>query len=160
MLHLAWRKTKWMIITLAIPEFILAKAALDFWSQRLISPKLKELAEKDDVPWTSTHTYLADMGGFRLYFPDADGKWSGRLSATPQSQENASTSKPVEKLRRRYGRTAWAVHPGNLILAGNRYKRFQSDVWVLNGPSLLSAREHEIIETLPAISENEIQHKR
>jgi hypothetical protein len=101
---------------------------MDFWSERLNSPKLKELAAMDDVPWTSTHTYLADMGGFRIYFPDAEGNWSGRLSATLQSQENGSTSERLEKLRRRYGQTAWAVHQGNLTLARSHHERLHGDV--------------------------------
>lgn len=63
-----WRKVKWMTITLFAPEFILAKAITDLRSCLKHSPMLQELADEGGVPWSKTHTFLADMGGFALRF--------------------------------------------------------------------------------------------
>lgn len=67
-LFLLWRKVFWMLITLFVPELILAKAMINVNSCRVNSPVLQTLADEDSVPWSKTHTFLADMGGFALRF--------------------------------------------------------------------------------------------
>lgn len=70
-LYFLWRKAKWMIITLFFPEGILAKAVVDLRSCRLHSHILRApegFVVQDGVPWSKTHTSLADMGGFALRF--------------------------------------------------------------------------------------------
>lgn len=70
----AWftmRKAKWMLVTLVAPEFIAAKALTSYRSARLNYPALKEFADEDAVPWSMAHTFLADMGGLVIYFPES-----------------------------------------------------------------------------------------
>lgn len=60
-----------MIITLFFPEGILAKAVVDLRSCRLHSHILgapEGFVAQDGVPWSKTHTFFADMGGFALRF--------------------------------------------------------------------------------------------
>ncbi|KAK8134775.1 hypothetical protein PG984_006787 [Apiospora sp. TS-2023a] len=70
LIWLTWRKVKWMLLSLAAPEYILAKAMASYRSAWLNLPRLKTLADEDDVPWSMTHNFLADMGGIVIYFPE------------------------------------------------------------------------------------------
>lgn len=60
-----------MLVTLVAPEFIAAKALVSYRSARLNYPSLRELADEDAVPWSMAHTFLADMGGLVIYFPES-----------------------------------------------------------------------------------------
>lgn len=70
LLWLTWRKLKWMLLSLAAAEYILAKAIVSHRSARFNFPRLKTFAEANGVPWSMTHTFLADMGGIVMYFTD------------------------------------------------------------------------------------------
>lgn len=67
-LFLSERKVRWMIFTLFAPETILAKAVTERYSCLILNPILKDLADEDGVPWSKSHTFLADMGGFAIRF--------------------------------------------------------------------------------------------
>ncbi|KAK6844667.1 hypothetical protein PG995_014777 [Apiospora arundinis] len=69
-LWLTWRKVKWMLWTLVAPELIFGKAVVSIRSARTNHPRLKSVADVDEVPWSLAHTFLADMGGFVIYFPE------------------------------------------------------------------------------------------
>lgn len=64
-----WRKTmpklKWMALTLILPEFIFGRAYQEWLMAR---KSCKEMNEKynseDEPPWTTTHAFYANMGGF------------------------------------------------------------------------------------------------
>jgi len=55
-----------MFITVLAPEIIIMAAASDLKLARKHHKKLRAWAEKDGIPWTLTHTYYANMGGFVL----------------------------------------------------------------------------------------------
>jgi hypothetical protein len=82
-----WRKVKWMIITVFGPEIILSLAAVDLYAARASHREIAKLAEEDGVPWTLTHPYFANIGGFAIRFADdpiesvsAEGKaWHWRM---------------------------------------------------------------------------------
>jgi hypothetical protein len=59
-------KVKWMIVTLIVPEFLVGRAFQDWMMAKKSFSQMKEFAEKDDVKWTLTHAYYANMGGFIL----------------------------------------------------------------------------------------------
>lgn len=63
------RKLKWMVLTILAPELLLGFVFVDFLAARIYTPKMQVLAEKDQVPWSETHTWFANQGGFFLYFP-------------------------------------------------------------------------------------------
>jgi len=58
------QSAKWMIITMIAPEFIIGMACHDLSWAKEYHQKLQEFASQDHVPWTLTHTYYANMGGF------------------------------------------------------------------------------------------------
>jgi hypothetical protein len=65
-------KLEWMIFTMLVPEFLLAKAFADMTTARLSMKKVKDLilADGTKLPeaevsnWTRTHAFYAEMGGF------------------------------------------------------------------------------------------------
>jgi hypothetical protein len=71
-MYLTARKLWWMFITLMGPEIILGKALFDFLSARRTNAEILQYAHEDDVPWTLTHTFLANMGGFAIEFGDKE----------------------------------------------------------------------------------------
>jgi hypothetical protein len=60
----SWTNTKWMLITVVAPEYLLIKNLGDLSLAKYTSPRLEELAVEDGVPWSLAHTLFADMGGF------------------------------------------------------------------------------------------------
>jgi hypothetical protein len=60
-----------MFISIFVPEASLAKALLDFVAARDSTKKLCSLAEADGAPWSLTHTFLVNMGGLMIEFPDS-----------------------------------------------------------------------------------------
>ncbi|OIW23540.1 hypothetical protein CONLIGDRAFT_693431 [Coniochaeta ligniaria NRRL 30616] len=71
-LWLIWRKVKWMLWALMVPELILALAFGRFLSARRSVRQMKQFAQEDGMEWTLTHAFFADMGGFvRPYTDDA-----------------------------------------------------------------------------------------
>jgi len=58
------RSTKWMLITAIAPEFVIGMACYELVWAMDCHQKLQEFASQNQVPWTLTHTYWANMGGF------------------------------------------------------------------------------------------------
>ncbi|KAH8792763.1 hypothetical protein F5882DRAFT_399456 [Hyaloscypha sp. PMI_1271] len=59
-----WESAKWMCITILVPEALVTLnlgQRAEAWRSMA---KLKQFAEKDNVPWTLTHSLFANMGGF------------------------------------------------------------------------------------------------
>jgi hypothetical protein len=52
------------MISIFAPEWVLMKALNEYISAVRTSQSFKRLAEEDDVSWTLTHAYLANIGGF------------------------------------------------------------------------------------------------
>lgn len=157
----SWCKVKWMIFTLVVPEALLTKAITDLYSCLLHSPILQELADEDGVPWSKTHTFLADMGGFALRFtppseliechdpsaPSDDVEAERRLPLQEDSAETAikgqqskdATGKLQDQAR---GQESGPIFP-NLSSTGNpqcqeRLARFEAS------DSAQSAKKHGI----------------
>jgi hypothetical protein len=53
-----------MLITVLAPELLIAKGWDDITGAWSTHGKLRQFAKEDGVPWTMTHTLLANMGGF------------------------------------------------------------------------------------------------
>ncbi|RYP40329.1 hypothetical protein DL767_001786 [Monosporascus sp. MG133] len=70
--YLVARKLQWMLITLIAPEVILGMALMDLFSARCTTREMLEYAREDGVPWTLTHSFLANMGGYAIEFGDEE----------------------------------------------------------------------------------------
>ncbi|KAL8366028.1 hypothetical protein RB595_004692 [Gaeumannomyces hyphopodioides] len=63
------QKLKWMVVTILAPEILLALVFVAFFSICKHTEELQKLAKKDEVPWSKTHSWFADQGGFFIHFP-------------------------------------------------------------------------------------------
>jgi hypothetical protein len=61
-------KVKWMAFNVLAPEWPFAQAVSGLVSQRRLQKKFDRYLECDKVPWTGSHTQLANMGGFVIRF--------------------------------------------------------------------------------------------
>lgn len=78
-------KLRWMLVTLIAPELLCGVAAEE-WLNACKAARI--LAEKpdDEIEWTASHGFFAQMGGFRLRFRDADSQNSRRTSDTTTNE--------------------------------------------------------------------------
>lgn len=65
-------KATWMLFNLLAPEWPLAKALSDRLAVKSLDKDFEELSKQDEVPWSASHTYFANMGGFVIKFPAQD----------------------------------------------------------------------------------------
>jgi hypothetical protein len=93
-LYLLGRKVSWMGIMLAFPEYVVGISTTNLFASWVNNPRLKDLAGVDDVPWSLTHTILANMGGMALRFSEPS-----RLEVPEQHYERPPTpSDPKEPI--------------------------------------------------------------
>lgn len=62
----SWPKTKWMIVTLVLPELLVGRAVQDWMAARISShdKRMKYCARLDGTVWAIEHGFYANMGGF------------------------------------------------------------------------------------------------
>ncbi|KAK5993559.1 hypothetical protein PT974_06993 [Cladobotryum mycophilum] len=95
-----FQKLKWMLATLIAPEALLAKALTDYRSAHLHSKLLQEFADEDGVPWSKTHTFFADMGGFAIRFSNGPVSWSNNPASPAQGNPSADLPSALSTSRR------------------------------------------------------------
>ncbi|OGM51105.1 hypothetical protein ABOM_000174 [Aspergillus bombycis] len=93
-LFLFFQKLRWVITILVAPEMIMTKAMLDLTSAKALQVPLKELAEKDGVDWSISHTFFANMGGFQICFPQDDEPNRNDPETSILSQPDAQSGHP------------------------------------------------------------------
>ncbi|KAK1250007.1 hypothetical protein MKX08_010010 [Trichoderma sp. CBMAI-0020] len=102
-------KAKWMLLNVLAPEWPLGKAWSDSMSVKLVTDRFEKLKEEDKVPWSTTHSYFANMGGFGIKFPPANTDSNSESDATPQAlpistsplkQSTCASESPVLPLTR------------------------------------------------------------
>ncbi|EQK99052.1 hypothetical protein G6O67_000721 [Ophiocordyceps sinensis] len=89
--YLLGRKLVWMAIMLAFPEYLVGISTTNLFACWVNTPCLEELARDDGVPWSLTHTILANIGGIVLRFSDPGEP--GELCRA-QSGPNGSLRRP------------------------------------------------------------------
>ncbi|CZR67416.1 uncharacterized protein PAC_17315 [Phialocephala subalpina] len=74
----------WMLVVILAPEILIAKYWGDLVSARDVPVEIREFAVKDEVPWTTSHAFFANMGGFALrwYAPKRVGKLHHSMTQT------------------------------------------------------------------------------
>ena len=103
-----WNSLTWMLITIVAPELLLGKYWADFWAAKTDLVKLKDFAAEDGVPWTMTHSLLANMGGFVI-------SWDSRMEGHADlGESNTNTSSKCSVLHSMFQRT--------LLLFSESYK--------------------------------------
>ncbi|KAL6360662.1 hypothetical protein LRP88_06369 [Fusarium phalaenopsidis] len=67
-IYLLGRKLAWMGIMLVFPEYLVGISTTNLFASWVNNPRLKHLAAEDNVPWSLTHTILANTGGIAIRF--------------------------------------------------------------------------------------------
>ena len=57
-------KVSCMLMTLVAPEILIGKSLVDWLSAHVSRTEMQEFAKLDEVEWTVTHGFYANMGGF------------------------------------------------------------------------------------------------
>ena len=63
-----------MLTTVLAPEVILTKALTDYVEAKDIAKAMQVFAKEDDVQWTMTHSFFADMGGFVVSYGGTESR--------------------------------------------------------------------------------------
>jgi hypothetical protein len=112
-----WRKAKWMLVTIIVPELILGNAVKSFFNSRRSSRAIQEFLRdqgcEDEVEWTLTHSMYADLGGFFIKFPPGPDRNINDPGDTTLDPFIARQTREHRCL----GRWDWDVHGGRYILA-------------------------------------------
>ncbi|KAI1780557.1 hypothetical protein F4818DRAFT_10348 [Hypoxylon cercidicola] len=76
--QMLWRKVKWMLVAIIMPEFLVGKALGDYIAAHRSARcrAMQSHARKSGTSWTITHAFFANMGGYRLHQGDVDNKVS------------------------------------------------------------------------------------
>jgi hypothetical protein len=145
---------KWMVITTIAPEIVIGMSCYDLLSAKKILRDFRKFALEDDVLWTLTHSYYANMGGFviqsRIQEPLQPTPYIslGELSFAAHS----GTASRIEP-QHRSQRNRPATPP---IRTRERDQISYYDPYHLTGRQILQLRKDRILPRLPDISETEL----
>ncbi|KAL4811862.1 hypothetical protein BDW67DRAFT_189233 [Aspergillus spinulosporus] len=87
-IYLLSRKLVWMGIMLAFPEYLVGLSTTNLFASWVNNPRLKALARDDGVPWSLTHTVLANIGGIAVRFSET--------STQPRARKTNARSQELE----------------------------------------------------------------
>lgn len=157
----AWTKAKWMIWTVLAPELIISKNMGDLKSVKELQEPFEALAKQDGVPWSKTHSYFANMGGFviRSFVPD-------RHPSLVDDQTHESNTEPFGQSGIELDNTIFGNNQANSALLGNGGSTSSGHeasgvpaVYYLTGWDLLELRKKNILDRLPYITKAEINDR-
>ncbi|KAH8665632.1 hypothetical protein BGZ61DRAFT_366339 [Ilyonectria robusta] len=134
--HRLFWKLMWMMANVIAPEWPFGKAWADYLSVSSVEKRFEELKEEDQVHWSRTHCYFANMGGIAIKFEES-------TKTSPKMPHETSTARFASSLYH------WLC---NLTLLGG-------DLWVLDANQILLARELGILEQLPSLHEDDVEDR-
>ncbi|KAH8784742.1 hypothetical protein BGZ57DRAFT_940473 [Hyaloscypha finlandica] len=141
-----YRSVKWMVITMIAPEVVIGMACYDYLSAKKNLQDLEGFALEDDVPWTLTHSYFANIGGFVIQ--------SGPVA---DSHTETYTSSPDRRLPRHDNNAARNSLPSMISRSENEIS--YHNPYHLTGRQIWKLRKNNILPSLPQISEAELQDR-
>jgi len=176
MVKRTWASLRYMLITMIAPELLLAKYWGDLWDAKADLVRLQQLAAEDDVPWTLTHSLLANMGGFvvkwrcgkgdRLFIGDLDVTTLEkplqlkRARSLPglRSRGLCYVFEPTES-RFKHIAELRSFQANRQHMTEDEVQRQEYPYMHLLGPDIIELREANVIRRLPYITEEEINDK-
>lgn len=142
-----------MMITMIAPEVVMGMACYDYLSAKKYLRDLEGYASEDNVPWTLTHSYYANIGGFVIqsgpledshadtYIPSNGFRVATTVRDTPR-HGNKSTRNSLPSI---------IFGSGGQISYHNPYH--------LTGRQILQLRKNNFLPSLPHISEAELKDR-
>jgi hypothetical protein len=158
--------TKWMLATVIAPEVLLGKYLGELADAGLDLEKLRKFAAEDGVPWTLSHCFFANMGGFVLR-THASGRVGKPRNVTCQRVPDIADA-PTEQGTQQ--ESTLAIEPDTLIVPTS-YDDEGSDPpkplentdfpnpYHLTAGDILALRESSVLTRLPYISPDELQDR-
>ncbi|KAK3294353.1 uncharacterized protein B0H64DRAFT_400473 [Chaetomium fimeti] len=172
------RKLKWLILTIFVPENIFGVALSEFWSACRCTRQIQEFQRgeklEDEVEWTLTHSFYANMGGFVIKFAPEPAHPSDRMGGQGADTEHFLWAFIQRGLAgyKHLGAFDWNSHKTHYHLARRWIDEHQvqghrrhparaliGDTWTLSASQLLTARQTGIIKNFPAITMAAIDDK-
>ena len=154
------QNVKWMVITMVAPEFIMGMACWDLLWAKECHRKLLEFASQDQVPWTLTHTYYANMGGFAI---QSGVQEDVRAPYIPSEKVNTSYNGPEKadmsgtQVIDNNDKVVQESYPTAVSENGGSYP--YNNPYHLTALEICKLREEGTLPKLPYISEEELRDK-
>ena len=151
--------TKWMLATVIAPEVLLSKYWGELEDAKLDLKKLRKFAAKDGVPWTLSHCFFANMGGFVLR-THASGRVGKRVPDIADAPTEQSTQQEL----------TLAIEPDTLIVPtshdgeGSDPPKSPENTdfpnpYHLTAGDIFALRKSSALTRLPYISPDELQDR-
>jgi hypothetical protein len=144
---------KWMVITMIAPEVIIGMAYYDYLLAKENLRDLKGFASEDDAPWTLTHSYFANIGGFVIQ----SGPLEDSHTETYISSTGLRTTTTVRGTRRHGNKATRNSLPS--IIFGSEGEISYHNPYHLTGRQIWQLRKDHILPNLPQISEAELEDR-
>ena len=153
----------WMVSTIIAPEVVIGQACYERLAAKKILRDLQSFASEDNVPWTLTHSYYANMGGFVIqggvqeplqaaaYIPSEDVSPSRRSKRSSRSQTRPISGSTSPKDCNNVNR-----NPLPLVLNRDKTETSSYNLYHLTGRQIWQLRNDGILPRLLNISETEM----
>ncbi|KAK3370489.1 hypothetical protein B0H63DRAFT_487102 [Podospora didyma] len=152
------RKVKFLLVMLIAPELLLSMAIDGWWFVHRHTPILQKLADEDGVPWSKSHTFFSNMGGFVVRFsavselPSVEqGQAStielvemgtdGTASLTTQHSSQWTTPSPERRSHSRFNSTIQRRRQRFKTRVNELSKKYGPAVWNVHGVNESIARD-------------------
>jgi hypothetical protein len=150
--------TKWMIATVIAPEVLLGKYWGDLEGAKLDLKKLRKFAAKDGVPWTLSHCFFANMGGFVLR-THASGRVGKRVPDIADAPTEQSTQQELTLAIEPDTLTVPTSHDGGSNPPKSPENTDFPNPYHLTAGDIFALRKSRVLTRLPYISPDELQDR-
>jgi hypothetical protein len=150
-----------MIITMIAPEIIIGMACDNLFSAKTRLQKLRKFALEDNVPWTLSHSYYANMGGFVIQSRVQEAPYATPyITAETAPADNHPDIIDIAVVRNQEQKV---VEPKEEFLpttfpdSGKSY--FYHNLYHLTALQIYKLRDKRVLPKLPYISKEELEDK-
>jgi hypothetical protein len=142
-----------MVITTIAPEVVIGMACYDYLSAKKNLRDLEGFASEDDVPWTLTHSYFANIGGFVIQSePPEDSHIETYISSKGFRVTTTVRGTP------RHGNMTSRNSLPSMIFGSDGGISYHNP-YHLTGRQIWQLRKNGILRSLPQISEAELEDR-
>ena len=154
---------KWMLITVIAPEVVITTASSDLFEAKSLGRKLQRFALEDNVPWTLSHTYFANMGGFVIQSDVQDPHATPYITAksTPTNNHPDTTTFATADSNASQERKIVEPKENSLpaTISENGQSRPYRNPYHLKATQIYKLRKERVLPKLPHISKEELEDK-
>ena len=154
-----FRNAKWMLWTIIAPGFVVGMASYDLFLAWIFCRKLQKFALEDGIPWTLTHAYFANMGGFVIQSSVQEAPHETPFITTETTlANNNSTNIATVNLNRSLEHKVVENSLSAKFLENGKSLTYHN-TYHLTGAQIYKLRRKRILPRLPQISEAELRDR-